>query len=176
MIEQTYKLDLVPQGMVTVVHVSQYDMGSRTLTFELFKDGATYNLPSEYVASISGKKPDNTIFYYAADSTSGNRISFNLREQMTTVAGDVDCKVVITASGQQISTTKFVMVVEATPTARGITPSQTDIDVFERLVTEAQAAVAAAMAQADRAESAAASVEAIPVPTVIQIWTNTIPS
>ncbi len=176
MIEQTYKLDLVPQGMVTVVHVSQYDVGSRTLIFELLKDGEVYNLPSEYVASISGKKPDNTVFYYAADSTSGNKISFTLREQMTIIAGEVDCKIVITSAGEQISTTKFLMVVEATPATKGTIPSKTDLDIFERLVQEAYSAVSEAMSQAERAEAAASSVDAIPIPTVVQIWADTDPA
>ncbi len=175
MIEQTYKLDLVPQGMVTVVHVSQYDVGSRKLTFELTKDGAAYTPPSTYVANLSGKKPDNTIFYYPADETSGNKISFVVKEQMTILSGDVKCKLVITAAGEQIGTTNFLMVVDPSPIQGGTSPSESDIPIFEQLVNEAMAAAATAMAQADRAEAAAESVDSIPVPDVIQIWVETEP-
>lgn len=174
MIEQTYKLDLVPQGMVTVVHVSQYDSGSRTLTFELQKDGAAYTPPANLTAYLSGKKPDNTIFYYEM-TVSGNKASVVIQEQMTVIPGDVDCKIILSASGEQIGTTKFLLVVEATPTSGGIV-SESDIPIFERILNDTLAASAEAKAQADRAEQAASAVDTIPVPTVVQIWTETDPT
>ena len=173
MIEQTYKLDLVPQGFQTVVHVSQYDVGSRKLTFELQKDGVAYEPPSMLDASISGRKPDRTIFYYPME-VSGNKVSIVLEQQMTVIPGDVECKIVLTSSGEQIATARFLLTVEQTPINNAVI-SESDIPIFESLVNQAQTAAAEAKAQAQAAAASAASVDSIPVPTVIQIWTNTGP-
>ena len=67
------------------------------------------------------------------------------------------------------------MVVDPSPIQGGTSPSESDIPIFEQLVNEAMAAAATAMAQADRAEEAAESVDSIPVPDVIQIWVETEP-
>lgn len=174
MIEQTYKLDLIPQGMVTVVHVSQFDVGSRRLVFELQKDGAPYTPPNNLTAYLSGKKPDNTIFYYPM-TTSGNKVSIVMQQQMTIVAGDVNCKVILSASGEQVGTTTFLLMVEPTPTAGGEI-SESEIPIFDRILQDALEAAADAKAQADRAEEAASIADAIPVPTVVQIWTETDPT
>ena len=173
MIEQTYKIDLVPQGFQTVVHVSQYDVGSRKLTFELQKDGVAYEPPSMLDASISGRKPDRTIFYYPME-VSGNKVSIVLEQQMTVIPGDVECKIVLTSSGEQIATARFLLTVEQTP-INNAEISESDIPIFESLVNQAQTAVLEAKAQAANAAASAASVDSIPVPTVIQIWTRTGP-
>jgi hypothetical protein len=175
MIEQRYILDLTPQGIVTVVHVSQYDAGSRTLTFELQKDGVPYTPPSRLTAYISGRKPDNTVFYYQMTVGTRNEVSIVLKNQMTLVAGEVMCKIILSASGEQIGTSSFTMMVERTPTAGG-SISQTDIPIFEQILNEALEAVGDAKQAATRAETAAASVDAIPVPDVVQIWTETDPA
>lgn len=173
MIEQTYKLDLVPQGFQTVVHVSQYDVGSRKLTFELQKDGVAYEPPSMLDASISGRKPDRHIFYYPME-VSGNKVSIVLEQQMTVIPGDVECKIVLTSSGEQIATARFLLTVEQTP-INNADISESDIPIFESLVNQAQMAAAEAKAQATNAAASAASVNSIPIPTVVQIWTSTDP-
>lgn len=173
MIEQTYKLDLVPQGFQTVVHVSQYDVGSRKLTFELQKDGVAYEPPAMLDASISGRKPDRHIFYYPMD-VEGNKVSIVLEQQMTVIPGDVECKIVLTSSGEQIASARFILSVEITP-INNADISESDIPIFEALVNQAQLAAAEAKAQAEAAEDAAASVTSIPVLTVESIWNNTSP-
>ena len=173
MIEQTYKIDLIPQGFQTVVHVSQYDVGSRKLTFELQKDGVAYEPPAQLDASISGKKPDRHIFYYPME-VRGNKVSIVLEQQMTVISGDVECKIVLTNAGEQIATARFILAVEGTP-INNADISESDVPIFEHLVNQAQTAVVKAKAAARDAAASAASVASIPVPTVIQIWTNTGP-
>lgn len=173
MIEQTYKLDLVPQGFQTVVHVSQYDVGSRKLTFELQKDGVEYEPPAMLDASISGRKPDRHIFYYPMEVV-GNKASIVLEQQMTVIPGDVECKVVLTSSGEQIASARFLLSVERTPINNGDI-SESDIPIFEALVNQAQLAAAEAKAQAINAANIAASIDTIPVPTVEEIWAETDP-
>ena len=173
MIEQTYKLDLVPQGFQTVVHVSQYDVGSRKLTFELQKDGVAYEPPAQLDASISGKKPDRHVFYYPME-VSGNKASIVIEQQMTVISGDVECKIVLTSAGEQIATASFILAVEGTP-INNADISESDIPIFESLVNQAQTAASEAKEQATNAAASAASVAPIPVPTVIQIWTRTGP-
>lgn len=173
MIEQTYKLDLVPQGFQTVVHVSQYDVGSRKLTFELQKDGVAYEPPAMLDASISGRKPDRHIFYYPME-VEGNKASIVLEQQMTVIPGDVECKIVLTSSGEQIATARFILTVEKTP-INNAEISESDIPIFEALVNQAQLAAVEAKAQAQAAAASAAEVDSIPVQDVIQIWVETEP-
>lgn len=173
MIEQTYKLDLVPQGFQTVVHVSQYDVGSRKLTFELQKDGVAYEPPASLGASISGKKPDRHIFYYPME-VSGNKASIVIEQQMTVISGDVECKIVLTSAGEQIATASFILAVEGTP-INNADISESDVPIFEDLVNQAQLAAIEAKAAARDAAEAAAGVTEIPVATVKSIWNNTSP-
>ena len=173
MIEQTYKIDLIPQGFQTVVHVSQYDVGSRKLTFELQKDGVAYEPPAQLDASISGKKPDRHIFYYPME-VSGNKVSIVLEQQMTMISGDVECKIVLTNAGEQIATARFILAVEGTP-INNADISESDVPIFENLVNQAQTAAVEAKAAARDAKKEVAKVTAIPVAKVKSIWNSTSP-
>ena len=61
-ITQTYNLDLVPNGPDAVVKCSQYDKGSRTITFNMFKESQPYTVPSGASVTVRGTKKDNTGF------------------------------------------------------------------------------------------------------------------
>lgn len=167
MIEQNYNLDLVPSGTPLVVYVSQFDKGGRRLSFTLYKDNVAFTLPTGASATILGTKPDKIAFMYAMQ-TSGNKLYIDVTEQMTAVAGPVQCEIrVSNTSGEQIGSSNFIIYCEKTPLDTDAVISETDIPVFEELVAQANTAAAeanTASAQAQQyAQQAQESAESIDV-------------
>lgn len=160
MIEQIYRIDMIPNGAPVVVHVSQYDTAARRLSFELYNGGVAYELPAGAVASIAGTKPDNTSFLYAM-TVSGNLVSIDLQQQMALVAGDVPAEIQITGAEGKIGSANFIIRVERGPIDENSVISETDLPIFEQLVSDAQEAASDAQTAADTASTAASSVASI---------------
>ena len=64
MITTQTELDVSPGGIAPVIHVSQYDTGSRTLVFNLIATAGDLILPGGVKAEIRGTKPDGNGFSY----------------------------------------------------------------------------------------------------------------
>lgn len=148
-IEQVYNLDLVPNGRPLVVNVSQYDQGSRALTFNFFKDNVAFTPPAGYAANITGTKPDGTGFMYAM-TVSGSAATVEVTQQMCAVAGDCPCEIrLIDGNSNVLGTANFTLSVERAAMDDDTVISESDIPYFEELATQAAASAASA------AESAA---------------------
>ena len=160
MIEQNYRIDMIPDGAPVVVHISQYDTTARRLSFELYNGGVAYEIPTGAVASIAGTKPDGKAFLYAM-TVVGNVASIDVQQQMALVAGDVDAEIQITGSDGKIGSANFVLRVERGPIDEDSVISETDLPIFEELVSEAQAAAEDAQTAADTASTAAESISEI---------------
>ena len=135
MIEQNYNLDTVPfQSAVPVVHVSQYDSGSRTLKFKLLQAGSNYDMTGVTGAQINGKKPDGTEFSYNM-TILNDVVSVVITEQMAAVAGRVMAEVVLTgANSSVLGTANFIIEVEKSPLDEGVI-SDTEIPIIMDFVT-----------------------------------------
>lgn len=152
MIEQNYNLDLVPSGTPLVVYVSQFDKGGRRLSFTLYKDNVAFTLPTGASATILGTKPDKIAFMYAMQ-TSGNKLYIDVTEQMTAVAGPVQCEIrVSNTAGEKIGSSNFIIYCEKTPLDSDAVISETDIPVFEELVAQANSAAAEANTASTQAQ------------------------
>lgn len=130
MIEQNYNLNTIPSASpVPIVHVSQYDKGSRTLKFKLFEGSGEYSMASVNGAKINGKKPDGSEFSYNM-TIAGNVVSVDVTEQMTAVAGRVVSEIVLSgANGAVLGTANFIIEVEESPMDEGVI-SDTDVPVI----------------------------------------------
>ena len=159
MVEQTYRVDMIPNGVPLVVHVSQYDTEARTLIFELYKGDVAYEVPAGAVASIAGTKPDKTAFIYPM-VIDDNVVSIDLKQQMAIVAGDVLAEIQITNSSGKIGSANFVIRVERGPIDEDSVISETDLPIFEQLVSDAQTAASDAQTAAEDAAKDAAKIEA----------------
>lgn len=149
LIEQVYNIDLVPNGRPLVVNVSQYDQGSRALTFNFFKDNVAFTPPAGYSANITGTKPDGTGFMYAM-TVSGSAATVEVTQQMCAVAGECPCEVrLIDGNSNVLGTANFTLAVERAAMDDDTVISDSDIPYFEDLATQAAASAASA------AESAA---------------------
>ena len=152
MITQTYTLDLIPHGEPLIVHASQYDTESRTLVFNLVKEGVAFDATG-MSASIRGTKPDNTGFMYAM-TVSGTSVSIDIKDQMTAVAGNVPCEVLIADANGSLGTANFTLRVEKSALDDETVISETDIPVFEELVTQASNYASQASSSASAAAAA----------------------
>lgn len=106
-------LDIIPNGAIKRVHVSQNDVG-RTLTFELFNNSTSYTVPSGAVVKIQGTKPSGFGFSETC-TVSGNTVTVDTTEEMTDEFGYIDTELQITYSGNKIGTSNFVLAVERNP-------------------------------------------------------------
>ena len=147
MIEQTYFLDMIPgESAAPVVHVSQFDVNSRTLTFNLMKGGVAYEPDVGMTVTLDGTKPDNTAFSYPM-TVDGSSVSIALQPQMTVLSGHVRCEVTVSSASGQIGSANFILAVEESAIDTGAI-SDTDIPIFEDLKNQAQQAAAEATAAA----------------------------
>ena len=162
LIEQNYNLDLVPSGKPLVVNVSQYDVNSRRLTFNLFNGGVAYAPETGTAAYIMGSKPDQTGFIYGM-TVEGTKASVDIYQQMTAVAGNIPCEIRLAdPSGAVIGSANFTLAVEKAALDENTVISETDIPVFEDLAAQAAASAAEAATSAAAAQQTAASIHGLP--------------
>ena len=119
MLTRTFDLNLSPGGALLQIPVSQHDIASRTLVFNLFSSDGLVSLPAGTAAQIRGKRPDGVGFSNAT-SLSGTAVTVTVTEQMAAVAGKVLCEIVLykgtesSVNYQQISTANFIINVKHT--------------------------------------------------------------
>ncbi len=123
MLTRQIPLDVSPGEVRPVIHVSQYDAGSRTLVFQLMSRDGELELPVGTQAEIRGTKPDGHGFSYEAQ-LSGNTVTVEVTEQMTAVAGRTVCEITLFTGTQPttdtpasddytiLSTANFILSVE----------------------------------------------------------------
>lgn len=151
--KQRINLNLIPNGVAQVIHLSQNDYINGELEFFLFY-GSTVLADPISNAMIKGLKPDGNIFLYNATNISGNVVTFDVKEQMTVISGDVPCKIRIqTADGAKHSKT-VILRCEADPTADR-TVSESVINAVEELIERITEDTEIAQTAADRAEQGA---------------------
>lgn len=128
MITQSYKLDLIPNGQILVVPVSQYDVG-RTITFELYNGSTLFSVPTGTTATIDGTKPDRKGFSLSA-TISTNSASFDTTRNMCAVPGNTICEFRLMHSGDNIGTANFILKVERAGLADDVDISETELPAY----------------------------------------------
>lgn len=167
MTSQTFNLDLIPQGVPPIVHVSQYDKG-QTWEIHLYENGIVFPVPANTSAAIQGTKPDSTGFQFPAVISAGdNVVTFTLEQQMTVFSGDIDCELVLVNGDDQVATINFILSVEPTTLDDDTVISETQLPLIEQAAelgavinnyaTQIHADAEAASAAADAATSTAES-------------------
>ena len=170
MTSQTFNLDLIPQGVPPIVHVSQYDKG-QTWNIHLFENGVVFPVPSGTSATVQGTKPDNTGFQYpAVISVGDNVVTFTVEQQITVLGGQFECELVLVNGENQVATINFILDVEPTTLDDDTVISETELPLIEQAAelgtvinsyatqihNDAETASTAATAATSAAESAAA--------------------
>lgn len=143
MIEQTYKLNMIPfeeqksrDYEIPVVPVSQYDKTLRTLIFELYDGADRFTIPATALVYIFGMKPDGNAFQYEM-TVEDNAAKIAMQTQMTAVAGCVPCEIVLfeeSTSGPRIGSANFKMAVEKAAVGDDAEFSESDMPVIQTLI------------------------------------------
>lgn len=170
MTSQTFNLDLIPQGVPPIIHVSQYDKG-QTWEIHLHENGIVFPVPANTSAAIQGTKLDSTGFQFPAVISAGdNVVTFTLEQQMTVFSGDIDCELVLVNGDDQVATINFILSVEPTTLDDDTVISETQLPLIEQAAelgavinnyatqihADAETASTAATAATSAAESTAA--------------------
>ena len=143
MIEQTYKLSMIPfeeqvrrNYEIPIVPASQYDKTLRTLSFELYNGEDRFTIPAEAVVYIFGMKPDGNAFQYQM-TVEDNMAKIAMKTQMTTVAGCVTCEIVLfeeNTAGPRIGSANFKLMVEKCAVGDDAQFSESDMPVIQTLL------------------------------------------
>ena len=158
LINQSSNLNMIPEQCAPVfVHVSQFDVGSRTLKFKLINGSAAFTIPNGMTASFNGIKPDGYVFTYpmTVDQAAGT-VAVDVETQMTAVAGDVECEVALFKDSERLGTANLILRVEASPTAEGVV-SDSDLPLLEEAISASGVANAQAEIATQKATEAATS-------------------
>lgn len=106
---QEIKLNIVPGGVIPVLHATQYDVG-RELKFLIFDGNSPASLTGT-TATIEGTKPDGNGFSYEC-TISNNEVTVETTAQMTVLSGSIDCKITFFKESDRIGTALFILDIE----------------------------------------------------------------
>ena len=138
MITQTFNLNMIPDQFPVVVYCDQYDVGEGRLKIHLYENKIAYTPSAGATAIIQGKKPDGKGFMYDA-TISGNVVTADLTAQMSIIAGDVLCQIVITETDDRTGTYSFFLRVQPSALPADTDMSASEYQVVEELMETAQA-------------------------------------
>ena len=137
MITQTHRLDVVPGGVTSVVHVKQYQT-DESLVFELFSRFGDFAISAAFTeCTVRGTKSDGN--GYSANATpdpSNNTVTVQLTEQMTAVAGLQPYELTVTDSTGQMITATFYLDVQRAALDADTVVSESVIREVETVVEE----------------------------------------
>ena len=164
MITTQTELDVSPGGISPVIHVSQYDTGSRTLVFNLIATAGDLILPGGVKAEIRGTKPDGNGFSYECEIT-GKVVTADVTEQMTAAAGKVVCELVLytgeparegaaaSTDFTQLATANFILFVERAALDKDTLRSGSEIRQLITVIDRTDELLAAAATMDEAKES-----------------------
>ena len=106
-----YKLDMITDKVLPVIHISQYD-SSRTIVFYLYENGVEY-IPTDATISLNEQTISGTI--------SGNTFTFEVDSTFTQTSGDFFGELRDSGMGSL----NFILRVDSTPTVLPNTHDET---------------------------------------------------
>lgn len=135
MIDTQYiTLNMVPSGVVPILHCSQYDIG-RPLGLIVYNGNEVVDL-SEYACSLEATRTDH-VAITAPVTTSGNVGTFITTATMTNKADKYDAQLVLITGGKRVASLPFIMhVIESAmdENASGISESRSLYQQFTAMI------------------------------------------
>lgn len=141
MITQHVYLSMVPGSVPPVIHVSQYDNGTRALVFTITDNGLDYTGLS---VRIDGIKPDGNAFSYGngedfSITRAGNVVTSDCVTQMTAVSGTVRCALAFYNEAlDRLESADFVLEVKRAAIEDDSTISETELPAIIELAKQEQ--------------------------------------
>ena len=164
---ENHILQMVPEGVPLVLHVSQYD-AERAYILTPYYGSVKYERQPDSTAVLEATKPDSTVVAIAVTYGDDGTISFNLPASITQAAGDVRSKVsILNERGKRVSSAKIVFAVDAAGIDTYARVSESDLELLRNIEEQTEiiaenmkAAAASASAAGKSAEAAASSASA----------------
>ena len=164
MTKQTVNVNIIAGSAKPVVHVSQYDHDAGALVFNIYDGDTEFSIPSGATIIMQGTKPDKQFFLYQCDGFSGNTVTCSVHDQMTAVAGNVECELRICSGGNSIGTANFTLAIEHAAVADDSVTSADTLtalsEIENTVIASRDLAASSATAAADKASDAASSAKA----------------
>lgn len=117
---QDIELSLTEHLVPPVVHVKQFDHGSRKVRCTLYRNSLEFQIPTNVILVYSGTRPDGRIFQYSTEgldkdriSLAENRVLITVTDFMTAVSGRYPVDLVMLGSaGDVLGAFSFTLYVE----------------------------------------------------------------
>lgn len=143
-VEQHFKVSMVPGGVPTRVYLKRYDTGIGALKFHLYgDDNEPYLIESDTTVSFKGDKivPGGTSYMLMYNcSFSSNVVSLSIPLQLTIEAGEVDCELrLVDSNGNSKGSASIILEVEDAAPRYGVTVTGTDIAYANEVLEQLQA-------------------------------------
>ena len=144
MIEQTYNLNLIPNGVPVIVKASQYDKTARTIKFAIYDGDTLFTIPAGADVYVQGTKPDLTGYEYSC-TVNGSVVSFDIEQQMTVCAGRHFAEIRITKDGEILGTANFEFFIERSALSDDTVISDTELPLIEQAIEAGEDAIESAL-------------------------------
>lgn len=143
-VEQHFKVSMVPGGVPTRVYLKRYDTGIGALKFHLYGDNnEPYLITNDTTVSFKGSKiiPGGTSYMLMYNcSFTSNVVSLSVPLQLTIESGEVNCELrFVDSSGNSKGSTSIILEVEDSAPQYGVTISGTDIAYANQVLEQLQA-------------------------------------
>ena len=150
---QSINLNLIPVGVMPVLHFSQFDRDvDGSIIYMIYNGAVPFDL-TDCEAVLEGTKPDSTVFSYPC-TVHNNFLTTPTYSQMTSVLGDYAAEIRISKDGSVVGTLNFTISVEA----GGIGSADLSDTEIPALLDDIQNAVDEAEYWAEQAASAVTGV------------------
>ena len=134
------RLDLNKPKVRTSVSVCRGDTISRTICITLLNSGVVYEIPNDAIATLSAIKSDGRKVYNDC-VIQENEICYTIQNQLIATAGDVECRIQITASdGTVIHSPVFIIRVYEKLFDESILESTNDYSALQTYCIRAESA------------------------------------
>lgn len=137
MITLDQKLQMLGGGVPPIIKVTQYDTSVK-IVFQLYIGGEAVSKSTGDKAYIEMTKPDNKAIENEVTFNEDGTVEIQLTEQMTAVQGDTYCKIFIKDSTGRVSSTAFILQVEAAGIQDGAIMSESDLPEVRAILDTAE--------------------------------------
>jgi hypothetical protein len=125
-------LNIIPDGVKPVFHVSQFDTG-RPIIIDLYNGDDIYTPAAGVTFELHCRKVDDNIVTLDTYEVDGNTITFVSTEQLCACSGDNLCEVAIMLDDLLMGTLNFILHVEPDPIAGGLTSETSIYNLTEQI-------------------------------------------
>ena len=132
MFMEQINVNLIPNGIKPICHVSQYDSG-REIRLNLFDGTDSFTLTGTETIEFDVKKSDGTVYTTEITNTEDDYLIITTTSQMCAAVGENICSVKIVDGEISIGTINLILDVEPSPLDNGLTSASYVYDLRQQI-------------------------------------------